>query len=291
MARKVILSAAVNGAFVRKAANAGVPEQPDEIAQTAKECYDAGAAIVHYHVRGKDGLPSSDPDILSDINSRIRAKCSIITQSSIVPVFRSGFSLADGLIALKADVLPEMCSVGGSLLYFEANGIPIFMDCTHEYLRRAAALLKERGMKAELELYNPSSIDDIVGLNEGCAYFAAPLSITMMFNMPMQGAMLFSQENLQSCRRRIPSGSQVYAMCSGESQMEAVVSNLMMGGNARVGMEDGIWYRNRELSKSNAQLVERMVRIIHEVGFEIATPEETRKILNMNGPNSPFNFG
>ena len=96
MARKVIVTVAQTGAFHGKDANPNLPITPQEIADSAYDCYNAGAAVVHIHARDKEGVSTNDPSVYNEIGSRIRAKCNISTQYSTAPANRAGAAPADG---------------------------------------------------------------------------------------------------------------------------------------------------------------------------------------------------
>ena len=118
MSRKIIITVAQTGNFHGKEANPNIPLTPEEIAASAYDCYNAGAAIVHIHARDKDGLSTNDPAVYSEIGSRIRAKCNIMTQYSTAPANRAGTVAEDGmkLLYYKDLVKPDMCSLDCSLI-------------------------------------------------------------------------------------------------------------------------------------------------------------------------------
>ena len=107
MRQKVILTAAVNGASLRKAQNSAVPEQPAEIGRDAEACWNAGAAVVHYHIRDQEGAPCCSPRILSEINDQVAARCPIITQASTAPLR----AVEESLELFQAPHLPEMMTM------------------------------------------------------------------------------------------------------------------------------------------------------------------------------------
>lgn len=282
MARKIILTAALTGAFQGKETNPAIPEQPNEIAQSAYECYNAGASIVHLHARDKEGKSSNDSRIFSEINSQIRAKCSIITQDSCVASPRSGMHVDDGLGALNAEFLPEMCSLDCTVLVNNYQGMELYYHFTRPWLQKAAARMKELKVKPELEIFSPTTIDDMLDFVVPAGSFDEPLSMSFVMGQTMsQGAMRYDMENLLTCYRRLPKGALFTTIAIGRHQMEGNLFGIALGGNVRVGLEDNVWYSKGVLAKSNAQMVERMVRIIRDSGNEVATPEEAREILGL----------
>lgn len=283
MERKIIVTAALTGAFQGKSACPGLPEQPDEIAQAAYECYNAGASIVHLHARDKNGVNVTDKNIFSEINSKIRAKCPIITQDSTAPATRPGCDpdyCRSSLEIFDAEFLPEMASLDVALMHVVWQGEGIYYGWTRDILIEAAKKMKELCIKPEIEIFSPTNLEDV----EQCLlpYLDEPLSYTIVLGMSItQGAMRFSNDNLIDTWRRLPKGCDFTAMHVGAHELEGVIMGMLLGGGVRVGLEDNIWYRKGEKATSNAQLVERAVRIIRELGFEIATPDEAREILGI----------
>ncbi|MBQ8663447.1 MAG: 3-keto-5-aminohexanoate cleavage protein [Eubacterium sp.] len=283
MARKIIVTAALTGAFQGKAQCPGLPEQPDEIAQAAYECYNAGASIVHLHARDKNGINVTDPKIFSEINSKIRAKCPIITQDSTAPATRPGFDpnyCRSSLEIFDAEFLPEMASLDVALMYAKWQGEGAMYAWTRDVLIEAAKKMQELKIKPEIEIFSPTNLEDVEDYL--LSYIPQPLSYNIVMGMSItQGAMKYSPENLMDTVKRLPKGCNFSVMHVGARELEGAMMGMLLGGGVRVGLEDNIWYRKGEKAKSNAQLVERAVRMIREFGFEIATPDEAREILNI----------
>ncbi len=285
MARKVIITAALTGAFHGKEVNPNLPEQPDEIAQQVQDCCNAGASIAHIHARDKNGKSSVDPAIFSEINSKVRARCPIIIQNSTAPATRDGAVADDGLALLNAKdvVLPEMCSLDCSLIATTWQDRTWIYEWTREWLIKASKLMHEKKIKPELEIFNPTSIEDVVNYVYPSGYLKEPLSFSFVMGMDKasQQAMEFSIDNLMYMINKIPKGSFFSCLAIAQHQLPGTGLAMLLGGNIRVGMEDNVFYRKGELAKSNAQLVERAAGIVREFGFEVATPEEARSMLGI----------
>lgn len=284
--KKVIITVAQTGAFHGKGANPNLPEQPHEIAQSAYDCYNAGASIVHIHARDKNGVSTNDPKIYSEINSQIRAKCNIVLQNSTAPANSPDGPLPaeEGMLLLYADdmVYPEMCSLDCSLIATTWQEWTWVHMWTREFLIKHAARMKELGIKPELEMFNPTSIEDVVNDVYPKGVLDDPLSITFVMGMnTSQQAMPFTYQNLAYCISLLPPNASFTTMAIGRNQLPGTTLSLLFGGNMRVGFEDNIYYSRGELAKSNAQLVERAVRIAHEYGYEVATPDEVRERLKL----------
>jgi 3-keto-5-aminohexanoate cleavage enzyme len=286
--RKVIITVAQTGNFQGKAANPGLPEQPAEIISSAYDCYNAGAAIVHVHARDKNGHSSNDPNVFAEINSGIRAKCPIIIQNSTAPATKPGSEADDGVALLDMNdksCLPEMCSLDCSLITTVWGDLSFIYRWERPWLLENAQKMMDLGIKPELEVFNPSSVEDVFNVLVPAGVIADPPSLTfvMGMNKVSQGAISFSQANLDFMISLLPKERRVNwsTMAIGAHQLQGVTYGLLKGGNVRVGMEDNIYYSYGELAKSNAQLVERMARIIRELEMDVATSEEAREILGL----------
>ena len=290
--RKVVLTVAQTGNFQGKDANPNLPEQPSEIIQSAYDCYNAGASIVHIHARNKEGSSCNDPKVFAEINTGIRAKCNIITQNSTAPATRPGSEADDGVALLYddsiRDALPEMCSLDTSLITTIWGDLSFIYRWERDWLIKQATRMMELGIKPEIEAFNMESIEDVFQHLVPAGVLGDPVSMTLVMGMNKvsQGAISYTRKNHdymvdmieQNARGKYVNWS---TMAIGSYQLEGVAYGLLKGGNVRVGMEDNIYYKYGELASSNAQLVERMVRIIHELEMEVATPDEAREILGI----------
>ena len=280
MARKVIITVAPTGAFHGKAANPALPEQPAEIAQTAYDCCNAGASIIHVHARDKQGKHTVEVETLREINGLIRAKCNIIIQNSTAPRVFPGTDVDEGLSALDAG--PEMCSLDIAVLSISFNKQQVINIWTRDWIRSACQKMNEKGIRPEFELFAPTSLEDFKNILVKENIAKPPYSCTLVMGMKVsQGAMDYTPENLMFMRSQLPANTNWSVMGIGQNQLEATTLGLITGGNVRVGFEDNINYRYGEPAKSNAQLVERAARMIREFGYEVATPEEARAMIGV----------
>jgi 3-keto-5-aminohexanoate cleavage enzyme len=185
----------------------------------------------------------------------------------------------DGVALLEMEdksCLPEMCSLDCSLITTVWGDLSFIYRWEREWLLKNAKRMMELGIKPECEVFNPSSIEDVVNVLVPGGVLADPVSLTfvMGMNRVSQGAISFSL---------LPKDRPVNwsTMAIGSHQLQGVTYGLLKGGSVRVGLEDNIYYAYGELAKSNAQLVERMVRIIHELEMDVATPDEAREMLGL----------
>jgi 3-keto-5-aminohexanoate cleavage enzyme len=298
--RKVILTVAQTGNFQGKDKNPNLPEQPHEIIQSAYDCYNAGAAIVHIHARDKTprdkyGNSSNDPKVFAEINTGIRAKCNIITQNSIAPATHPGSKADDGVALLYddsvKDALPEMCSLDAPLIDTVWMDLKFIYEWRRDWLIKQAARMKELGIKPEIEVFNVESIEDVFYHLYPAGVLEDPVSLTLVMGMDRisQGAISYTQKNhdfmvdlMYYAAAKVGAKDIDWTTMSiAAHQLPATVYGLLKGGGVRTGMEDNIMFRHGELAKSNAQLVERMVRIIRELEYDVATPDEAREILRI----------
>ena len=271
--RKVIVTVATTGGFHGKDANPNLPEQPHEIAESAYACYNEGAAIAHIHARDKSGKSTGEIEVFRDIKNRVRANCNIIIAFSTGG--GPGLTVEQRLQSAMAD--PEICSLNmGSLVRYDGT----IWQNTPSQLEKWATILKERGIKPELEVYSHTMFQEIESLvSKGLV--EKPYFINLVLGMMgRQGVLSATQKNLLSLIEYLPEECVFNVTAVGKMQLELTTLGLLMGGNLRVGLEDNIYYSKGVLA-TNEQLVARSVRVIKELGFDVATPEEARQMLGL----------
>ncbi|MCD4678269.1 MAG: 3-keto-5-aminohexanoate cleavage protein, partial [Desulfobacula sp.] len=156
---------------------------------------------------------------------------------------------------------------------------------SYELVSRFAAEMKKRGIKAELETYHTGGawvIRDLIENN----LLEKPYWIQTV--MGVQTSSFPTVENVLNLLKELPDDSLWLLSGIGQFQLPLTTLSLLMGGHVRVGLEDNIYYRKGEKVKSNAQVVERTVRIAHELNREIATPEQARKMLGLSPKSSKY---
>ncbi len=274
---KVIITVAQTGALVTKAMNPNLPEQPDEIAESAYACYQEGAAICHIHARDKEGKTTGSKEVFQEIHDKIRAKCNIIIQDST----GGGPNLTweQRIECLQAK--PEMASLNmGSLMRVSGpyKGIPF--TNLREDIEAYVTRMREMGIKPEMEVYSHAMFREVNNLIQK-GLVEKPYYINLVLGMMYQGAVDATPEILISMLNFLPQDAIFNVTPVGAAQLPLTTMAMVLGGCIRVGMEDNIYYRKGELAKSNAQLVARAVRIARELNKEPATPDEARKILGL----------
>ena len=281
MADPVVITCALTGGIHGKEANPNLPEQPDEIVAQGVAAAEAGAAILHVHARNPDGSNTMSPEIYGELHERLKASTDAVIQlttggSPTVPVDER---LNTVLLS------PEMCSLNMGLLNFFIRGEQVFFANHRSDIERFAREIAARDVRPELEVYSAAMLEEVEHLI-GLGILTAPYVINLVFHTPTQGGTRGTPENLLDAVTRIRAlGEDVRINVSsmGASQLPMTTIALAMGLNVRVGMEDNVFYRRGEPLESNAQLVERTVRIARELDREPATPAQARELLALRG--------
>ena len=273
---RVIITVAQTGALVTKKMNPNLPEQPDEIAQSAHACYNEGAAICHIHGRDKQGQNTSDIEVFKAIHKAIRDKCNIIIQDST----GGGPNLTqeERINCLYAG--PEMASLNmGSMMRISGQyaGVP-WSNMPHE-IETYVTRMKELGIKPEMEVYSHAMFRDVNDvITKGL--IDKPYYVNIVLGMQYQGACDATPKTFLSMIDFLPEDTVFNCTAVGSAQLPLTAMAMLLGGCVRVGLEDNIYYAKGELA-TNSQLVARTVRIARELGKEPATPDEARQILGL----------
>jgi 3-keto-5-aminohexanoate cleavage enzyme len=272
--RKVIVTVSLTGGIQTKEQTPYLPEQPDEIAADAYNCFNEGAAIAHFHARDKEGKPSGDPEIFKEIHSAVKSKCNIILQDSTGG--GPGLTFDQRLACLEAE--PEMASLNmGSML--RPDGKSTWANPRPE-LERFAKEMKKRDIKPEMEIYHHGMLREMQNfIDKGL--IEKPYYVNFVMNMSYQGAVEGSWQNLVSLVQLLPPDTMFNCCAVGRVQVPITTLAVLLGGHARVGMEDNIYMSKGVLAKSNAEMVAKSVKIIKDLGFEIASPEEAREMIGL----------
>jgi len=273
---KVIITAALTGGFHGREANPNIPLTPEEIADATFECWEKGASIAHIHARDKEGKATADVEVYRRIKELVRERCDIV----IAFTTGGGPNLTPDERIQSAFADPEICSMNmGTMVRTRWGEGSLFLN-NRSQIESWAKILLDRGIKPELEVYSHSMFVDVSNLIEK-ELIKPPYFINLVLGMTHQGALEANHKNLLSMIDYLPVNSVFNVTVVGWRQLTLTSLGITMGGHARVGMEDNIYYRKGELAQSNAQLVARTARIVKELELEIATPMEARKILGL----------
>ena len=267
----MVITCAVTGAETTREQNPNLPITPAEIADAAAEAHEAGAAILHLHVRDSAGNPTQDVEVFRKAIELTRAKCDIVIE--VTTGGAVGMTLEERMQPLQLD--PEMASLDCGTVNFAdeyiVNTLPMMREC--------AAAMRSRGVRPTLECFDLSHIDAAALLIEE-GLVAPPLHYGIVLNVP--GAVRYDANTLEFFVRRLPEGSFWTTIAiGGRVAPRAARDSAAAGGFIRVGMEDNVWYAKGQLAESNAQLVEQAVKVATDAGREIATPDDVRQMLKL----------
>lgn len=271
-AHKVIITAAISGAEVTQEMNPAVPYTVEQYIREAKLAHEAGAAIIHLHARFDDGTPTQDRERFRVIIDAIQAACpEVIIQPTTGGA--TGMSAEERL--QPTELNPEMASLDCGTMNF--GGDDIFVN-TENMIIEFAARMNERGIKPELECFDKSQIDMALRLVRK-GHIQPPLHFN--FVLGVNGGATGTPRDLLFLKESLPEGATFTVTGVGRCQLDMNVMGMLLGGHVRVGFEDNLKYNRERNAISNAEFVERIVRIAKELNLEIATPAEARQILGM----------
>ena len=274
---KIIITVAQTGAYPTKSMNPNLPEQPEEIAESAYACRQEGAAICHVHARDREGKITGSKEVFQEIHDRIRGKCDIIVQDSTGG--GPNLTLEQRIECLHAK--PEMASLNmGTMMRVSGQYAGIPFSNMRKDIEAYIARMNELGIKPEMEVYSHAMFREVDNLVQK-GLVKKPYYINLVLGMMHQGAVDATPKCLYSMIDFLPEDSIFNVTPVGVAQLPLTTMGMILGGCIRVGMEDNIYYRKGELVKNNAQFVARAVRIARELNKEPATPAEARKILGL----------
>jgi 3-keto-5-aminohexanoate cleavage enzyme len=271
---KLIITAAICGAEVTKEQNPAVPYTVEEIVREAKSAVDAGAAIVHLHVRFDDGTPTQSRERFQECEEAIYKECPnvILIPSTGGAV---GMSPEERLQSTDTTPLPEMATLDCGTCNF---GDEIF-DNTMPTMRAFGKRMLERGIKPEYECFEMGHLDTILNMARKGQVPGAPMQFNFVLGVP--GCTPATVDNLCWLVKNIPAGSTWTSTGIGRHAFTLAAPTIVMGGNVRVGFEDNLYLERGVLAKSNGELVDKVVRMAKLLGRPVATSDEAREILGL----------
>jgi 3-keto-5-aminohexanoate cleavage enzyme len=269
---KLIITVCATGAEVYKAQQPNLPCSPEEIAAEAVACREAGASLMHIHVRNEKGEPTQSGAIFAQTMDLIRSRSDVIIQASTGGA--TWMTAEERIQPLLCDPAPEMATLTTGTCNF---GDGVFMNPL-AMIETFAKKMQERGVIPEIEVFDAGFIETA---NRLIKKGLVPERLHYDFVMGVPGAIAGTQKNLLHLVELLPPGATWSVAGIGRAELPLAVMAIMLGGHVRVGFEDNIYYNRGVLAESNAQLVARVVRIARELGREIATPDEARQILRL----------
>lgn len=269
---KLIITAAICGAEVLKEHNPAVPYTVEECVREAKSAYDAGASIIHLHVRYDDGTPTQDKARFKTVMDAIYKVCPDVI---IQPSTGGAVGMSNDERLQPTELNPEMATLDCGTLNF--GGDDVFMN-TENTIKYFGSKMIERGIKPELEVFDKSMIDMALRLQKK-GFIKTPMHFD--FVMGVNGGITGELRDFIFLRGSIPADSTYTVAGVGRFEFPLAVAAIIDGGHVRVGFEDNVFISKGVVAKSNGELVEKVVRLAKEFGREIATPAEARLILGL----------
>ncbi|MBS1677757.1 MAG: 3-keto-5-aminohexanoate cleavage protein [Actinobacteria bacterium] len=265
-----IITAALTGPIATKADNPALPTSPEEIAAAARGAWEAGAAIVHVHLRDGDGNPTADLAVAHRVVGLINERSDALVQLSTGVGLMVPFEEREALVEAR----PEMATLNPCTMSFAAGEFRNPPDG----VRRLAARMLELGVKPELEVYDTGHLDVALALHaEGL--LAEPLQFSIVLGV--RGGAAATPANLVAMVDRLPAGCAWQVIGIGRGNLAMTAIGLAMGGNARTGMEDTLLLRRGVPAESNAQLVDRLVGVARALEREPLGVAEAREQLGL----------
>ena len=273
MSTPCIITVAITGSLPRKKDNPAVPISVAEQVESTQEAFEAGATLVHLHVRNDDESPTSQPERFAQVLEGIRRHCpGMITQVSTGG--RSGAGRErGGMLSLK----PDMASLATGSVNFPTR----VYDNAPDLVEWLADEMKRYGVKPEVEAFDLSMIFSAVNLLRA-GRIDAPLHI--QFVMGVKNAMPVDREVLEfyvKTLERLAPGSTWTGAGIGRDQLTLARWSLELGGHCRTGLEDNVRLDRNTLAPSNAALVRQVADLLPEHGRRPATAAEARQLLSL----------
>ena len=282
MSGPVVISAALTGVLATREQCPAIPYTPKEIADEAKRATDAGAAIVHIHARTPEGGPDWTVDTFAEILAEVRSRTSVIINFSTGAV---GVP-AEERVAHIRELRPDIGALNmGSMNYaiYSEKKKTFYHD--HVFanpfkdIRFFLEAMNSAGVRPELECFDTGHIANTAPLID-LGVLRAPYQFSLI--MGVLGGIPGSTRHLVNQVDTLPPGSHWQVIGIGLNQWPLVAAAIAMGGNVRVGLEDNFYVEAGSMAKSNADLVEKAVRLARDEGREVASVEQARQILCLN---------
>lgn len=299
---KVIITCAITGSIHTPSMSPYLPVTPQEIARSAIEAAEAGAAIVHLHARNpEDGRPDQSPEAFEPFLRVIKQASNVVVN---LTTGGSPYMPVEERVRPAAVWKPEVASLNmGSMNFglfpmlkrfkeFKHEWEPAMLEGSHDLvfrnsfkdIRFALDTLNATGARYEFECYDTSHLHNLnYFYQEGLV--KAPLFIQTCFGL-LGGIGPHPEEVLHMKRTADRLFGDAYhwsVLGAGRSQMPIAAMAAAMGGHVRCGLEDSLWLGKGEFARSNADQVRQMRKIVEGLGLSIATPDEAREILALKG--------
>ena len=291
--REVFITCPVTGSGGTHDRSPHVPRSPKQIAESAIDAAKAGAAIVHCHVRDPcSGAPSRRVDLYREVTERIRDSDTDVvinltagmggdlvfgSTEAPLPLNEAGTDMAGATERMEhvAECLPEICTLDcGTMNFAEADYV---MTNTAGMIRAMGKIITDLGVRTEIEAFDTGHLWFASQLVEE-GIIEPPVLIQLCMGIPWGAP--DDLNTLMSMVNNLPPDWHFSAFSLGRNEMPYVGAAILAGGNVRVGLEDNLFLEKGVLA-TNAQLVERAVRIVTDMGARVIGPEEVRDKLKL----------
>ena len=293
MNREVFITCPVTGSGGTQDRSPHVPRNPKEIAESAIEAAKAGAAIVHCHVRDPESgaasrkveyyrevterIRDSDTDVVINLTAGMGGDLVLGSPDAPLPFDAQGTDMAGAVERMEhvANCLPEICTLDcGTMNFAEADYV---MVNTPGMLRSMAGIIKDLGVRTEIEAFETGHLWFAKQLAEE-GLIEAPVMVQLCMGIPWGAP--DDLNTFMAMVNNVPPDWTFSAFALGRNEMPFVAAAVLAGGNVRVGLEDNL-YLEKGVLATNAQLVERAVRIVTDMGAKVIGPEEVRSKLKL----------
>ena len=290
----LMICVAITGGVQGKEANPNLPETPEEQVKQTYAAYQAGASMVHLHVRDPQKWWDGTGDVgqYRKVNAMIREACPDIIINNTTGG-SLGMTLEQRLACLDAGPEVATLNMGPDMYKLKlkerrpplphprpAEELTGTLAITYTELRQFAAAMKERGIKPEMEVYHPGQLWGVFDLIE--LGLVEP-SYFVQFVMGYGASPWATPRNLVNFVEQLPAQTVLEVSGVGPFQLPMTTLAMILGAQmVRVGMEDNVYYKRGQLLENNAEAVERVVRMAHELNREVATPAQAREMLDLS---------
>lgn len=267
---KLIITVAPVGAETTREDNPNLPLSPEEIADEAVRCEASGASIIHLHVRNAAGEATQDKNVFQKVINLVKNRSNLVIQTS---TGGAAWMTAEERLQ-PVELKPEMATLTTGTVNF---GDDVFSNPPHIVEAFAKAMIAN-GVKPEIEVFEVGMIQNALTLVKK-GLLKLPLHFDFVMGVP--GGIPGEPKHLLHMIECLPPGCTWSVAGIGRSELPLAVMAILCGGHVRVGFEDNVYYSKGVLAKDNAELVERIRRLAHELGRQVATPAEARAILGL----------
>ena len=273
MSKPVIITVAITGALPRKKDTPAVPVTPSEQIESTHEAFEAGASLVHIHVRSADESPSSDPELFAEVQEGVRKHC----PGMIVQFSTGGRGRDQATRASMLHLRPDMASLATGSVNFPTN----IYENPPDFVESLARSMLEYGIKPEIEVFDLAMLYNAANLAKKGLLKGSP---HVQFVLGIPNAMPARRSIFDFLRAELaevlPDATWVAAGI-GRHQWEVNQWCLEAGGHVRTGLEDNIKFDQSRLAASNAELVKKVADACARHSRHVATPAQARQLLGI----------